>query len=253
MVIFLPWHEEISRRLDTFTLVCYNARVDFMTGMARQMDSQQYQAVVFDMDGVMFDSEPLHIKAWQVVLNELGYDCPYEVVTPCIGIPDSESAMVLQRHFRTALSAEELLARKRAIYPALATAAIAPFPGVVDGLAKLVERVPIALATSCHIPETELLLKCTGLLPFFPVRVTAESVERRKPAPDPFLKAMALIGSAPEYTLAVEDSPTGIAAAKTAGCTVLGIASSHAPEQLAAADYVFATTAAALAWMLERV
>jgi len=217
------------------------------------MVSQQYRAVVFDMDGVMFDSEPLHIKAWQVVLGELGYECPSEIVTPCIGIPDYESAIVLQNHFHTPLSSEELLARKRAIYPEMAAAVIRPFPGVTDGLARLSARVPIALATSCNIPETELLLERTGLLPFFPVRVTAELVEKRKPAPDPFLKAMQLIGSRPEQTLAVEDSPTGITAARAAGCTVLGIASSHTPEQLADAHDIFATTGEALGWMLERV
>lgn len=217
------------------------------------MTSQQFRATVFDMDGVMFDTEPLHIKAWQVVLGELGYECPYELVTPCIGIPDYESAIMLQDHFHTPLPAEELLARKRAIYPEMAAAVVVPFPGVADGLAKLSARVPIVLATSCHIPETELLLERTGLLPFFPVRVTAELVEKRKPAPDPFLKAMQLIGSQPEHTLAVEDSPTGITAARAAGCTVLGIASSHTPAQLADAHHVFPTTAAALAWMLERV
>jgi beta-phosphoglucomutase len=217
------------------------------------MDSRQYRAVVFDMDGVMFDTEPLHIKAWQVVLAELGYECPYEVITPCIGIPDYESAIVIQRHVGTPQSAEVLLARKRAIYPEMAAAVVTPFPGVAEGLAKLRERVPIALATSCHSPETELLLERTGLLQYFPVRVTAELVEQRKPAPDPFLKAMQLIGSRPEHTLAVEDSPTGIAAAKAAGCTVLGIASSHTPEQLVEAHHVFSTTGEALAWMLERV
>jgi HAD superfamily hydrolase (TIGR01509 family) len=217
------------------------------------MGLRQYRAVVFDMDGVLFDTEPLHIKAWQIVLGGLGYACPYEVVTPCIGIPDYESAVVLQRHFQTEFSSEDLLARKRAIYPEMAAAVVAPFPGVAEGLAKLREHVPIALATSCHIPETELLLECAGLLSFFPVRITAESVEKLKPAPDSFLKAMALLGSAPEHTLAVEDSPTGITAANAAGCTVLAIASSHAPAQLADAHHVFPTTAAALAWMLERV
>jgi len=217
------------------------------------MDSRQYRAAVFDMDGVMFDTEPLHIKAWQVVLAELGYECPYEVITPCIGIPDYESAIVIQRHTNTPQSAEELLARKREIYPDMAAAVVAPFPGVAEGLAKLRECVPIALATSCHSPETELLLERAGLLQYFPVRVTAEMVERRKPAPDPFLLAMRLIGSQPEHTLAVEDSTAGIAAGKAAGCTVLGIASSHAPAQLTEAHHVFPTTGEALGWMLERV
>lgn len=214
----------------------------------------QYRAVVFDLDGVIFDTEPLHIRAWQVVMAELGYDVPYEAITPCIGIPDYESAEVIQRYAGATVPHPELLARKRALYPEMAAAEVVPFPGVAEGLRALTARqVPIALATSCQAPETELLLDRTGLLPYLPVRVTAEMVARRKPHPDPFLLAMQLLGSRPGETLAVEDSPTGIAAARAAGCTVLGIASSHEPAQLAEAHYVFGTTGEALAWALERV
>ncbi len=209
----------------------------------------RYGAVVFDMDGVLFDSEPIHIRAWEAVLAELGHALTRAVIEPCIGIPDYESAAVLQRHFGTAESAEALLARKRAIYPAMAAAVVTPFPGVAAGLRRLSARVPLALATSCHVPETELLLARTGLLPYFPVRVTAEMVAHRKPAPDPFLRALALLGADPAATLAVEDSFPGITAARAAGCTVLAIASSHGPEQLSPAHHIFATTAEALGWI----
>jgi HAD superfamily hydrolase (TIGR01509 family) len=214
---------------------------------------QQFQAAVFDMDGVLFDSEPLHIKAWQAVMAALEIELPYAVIARCIGIPDEDTAIFVQRYYGTETPAEVLLAQKRAIYPEMAAAVVTAFPGVGDGLAQLSARVPIALATSCHIPETELLLEHTGLLPYFPLRVTAESVSARKPAPDPFLKAMELLGSRPTHTLAVEDSRAGVAAAKAAGCTVLAIMSSHSADQLAEADHVFPTTADALAWMLEVV
>ena len=217
------------------------------------MAQQQYQAVVFDMDGVMFDSEPLHIKAWQVVMAELGYDLPYEAIATCIGIPDYDSAHFVQRYCGTEISAEELLARKTALYPEMAAAAVTPFPGVAEGLAQLSARVPIALATSCFAYETELLLGRTNLIQFFPIRVTAEMVTQRKPEPEPFQLAMNLIGSVPAHTLAVEDSPAGVMAARAAGCTVLAVTSSHKPAQLAQAHRIFPTTAEAIEWMLGEV
>lgn len=212
--------------------------------------AERFEAVVFDMDGVMFDSEPLHIKAWQTVMAELGYELPYEAVTECIGIPDYDSAFVVQRYCGAKEPAEALLERKRTIYPEMAAAEVRAFPGVLEGLATLSRRLRIALATSCHAPETELLLDSTGLLQYFPIRVTAEMVTARKPAPDPFLLAMKLLGATPEKTLAVEDSPAGITAAHTAGCTVLAIASSYALEQLRLAHHIFPTTADAIGWIL---
>jgi HAD superfamily hydrolase (TIGR01509 family) len=201
------------------------------------------------MDGVLFDSEPLHIRTWQALLGELGLIFPPEWFQRWIGISDRLLAAELRAQHGVALSMEELLARKRAFYYEMTARELRPFPGVAEGLADLRARgVPFAVATSCLRETTEHTLGCTGLLPLCAVVVTADDVARLKPHPDCFLEAAARLGVAPPKCLVLEDSPVGLAAARAAGCRAVGIASSLPAEKLAGAERVFPTTVAALEW-----
>jgi len=209
-------------------------------------------AVIFDMDGVLFDSEPLHIRAWQAGMGPLGFSVEPQWYLRWVGIPDWELAKYLHNEHGLGASDAELLALKREHYLRITAADLRPFAGVEEGLQQLVARgTPVAVATSSNGEFCRHTLTCTGLLGYFPVRVAAEDVTAHKPAPDPFLRAAALLGTPPNACTVIEDSPTGIRAARAAGCRVLAVTSSYPAETLGEADEIFATTALAIQRVLE--
>ena len=206
------------------------------------------------MDGVLVDSEPMHVRAWHQAMGEIARQYPAGWFLPWVGVPDITLAHHLQREHGAWPSPEALLADKRRAYHEITRRELAPFPGVVEGLEWFrAHAVPVAVATSAARTEADVLLELTGLLGYFPVRVTLADVSRPKPAPDPFLKAAELLNVEPASCFIVEDSPTGVAAARAAGAVVLAVATSHAAEKLTAAHHVFPNTAEALAWIRERV
>ncbi|MHB9132593.1 MAG: HAD family hydrolase [Armatimonadota bacterium] len=210
-------------------------------------------AIILDMDGVLFDSEPVHIRAWQLLLAEMGKHFPDAWFHHWIGIADLETAEHLHQECGCAETSLELLLRKRRVFRELAIRDLQPFPGVVEGLTALSGRqVPLAVATSCIHEEAQVILQHTGLLRFFPVLVGFDDVAAAKPAPDPFLHAAELIGREPADCFIIEDSPTGVAGAYASGCTVLGVTTTHTADQLAQAHHIFTSTAEALAWAGER-
>ncbi len=210
-------------------------------------------AVIFDMDGVLFDSEPLHIRAWQAIMAPRGWTFEASWYLRWVGIPDWKFAAYLHGEFGLGATAAELLHLKREHYLAITSAELLPFPGVPEGLHALCARgIPIAVATSSNRENSHHTLNCTGLAGYFPVLVSAEDVAKHKPEPDPFLRAAELLGTPPAQCTVIEDSPTGIRAARAAGCQVLGVTSSHDTANLAAADHIFPTTVEAIDWVLER-
>ncbi len=204
-------------------------------------------AVIFDMDGVLFDSEPLHIRAWQAIMAPKGLSFDTAWFLPWVGIPDWEFAGYLHGEFGLGASPEGLLQEKREHYLRITAAELRPFAGVPERLRQLLARgIPIAVASSSNGENCRHTLRCAGLLDYFPVLVTADDVTRHKPEPEPFLHAAALLRTPPAECTAIEDSPAGIRAARAAGCPVLGITSSHGPDELAEANHIFSTTAEAI-------
>ena len=208
-------------------------------------------AIIFDMDGVLFNSEPLHIRAWQAAIAPLGHSFASEWYLPWIGIPDWQLAEYLQREFAVAASECDLLAQKREHYLRITTTELHAFDGLLEGLRGLSALgIPLAVATSSNREFCRHTLSCTGLLNFFPVCVAAEDVTRHKPAPDPYLRAAELLAVPAGKCTVIEDSPAGVRAARAAGCIVLAVTSSHPADTLHEADHIFPTTAAALQWEL---
>jgi HAD superfamily hydrolase (TIGR01509 family) len=211
--------------------------------------------VVFDLDGVVADSEPLHVRSWIQVLERLGVGLE-QIGEPgpaaWVGVPDVEIVGGLGQRLRIPLSAEELLRRKREAYRALVPEALRAFPGVREELASW-DGVPLAMATATPRREAELMLATLGLSRVFRVLVTRDEVQRTKPAPDCYLLAASGLGLDPARCAAVEDAPYGVQAAREAGMHVLAVTTSYPAERLGQAHRLFLTVPQAIRWLKARV
>jgi HAD superfamily hydrolase (TIGR01509 family) len=204
------------------------------------------RAIIFDMDGVLIDSEALHNAAIAATLAEYGVSLPHSIFAELTGTTD---AMFLEQASRTyfggSVPAATLLASKQRFF--LATEdQVQPIPGALDFLRAVRPQVTAtALVTSALRHNQELAFARFGLASCFDAVVTAEDVTHGKPHPEPYLTAVVRLGVPADECLVIEDSLHGLAAARAAGCRTLGLATSYSVATLAAtgADYVCASYA----------
>jgi HAD superfamily hydrolase (TIGR01509 family) len=212
------------------------------------MQRWRLRALIFDLDGVLADTEPCHVRAWREVLPRYGIHLPEEWFRDWIGVADRELAAHLQARHGPPVAGPQLLAEKRAAHVELLGRCLQPFPGLREAILSL-DTLPRAVATSSARAEALRVLEIVGMETLFPAVVTADDVERLKPAPDLYLAAADRLGVEPGSCLAIEDSPNGIRAARRAGCRVLAIGGSFRPERLRGAHRVFDSTVSALRWV----
>lgn len=199
------------------------------------------RGVIFDLDGLLIDSEPVQLRAWEVYLAGHGHVLHEGLLARMYGrrLIDASAAVVeiLALEVAVATVAEE----RDELFLAMVPGAIMPMPGAVALLLELADRgMPLALATSGHRRYVDLVLETAGVPRVFAVEVTGEMVERGKPAPDTFLVAADLLGLPPGACLVLEDSPNGVRAAKASGACCIGITHHASREELfdAGADLV---------------
>ena len=201
-----------------------------------------FQAIIFDMDGVIVDSEPLHERAFREVLQEIGYGQSHGIDFPAYyGMSD----LVVWRDFmarhRPPQSLEELLARKEEKFTALLQREEPLFDGLPELLEKVSARYSLALASGSRHPTINVVLDLRGLRRLFRVVVSSEDIAHGKPAPDIFLRAAELLNVAAKDCCVIEDSAAGVEAGLAAGMTVIAITNSLSPEKLARATKVVST------------
>ncbi|MCC5846353.1 MAG: HAD family phosphatase [Verrucomicrobia bacterium] len=193
----------------------------------------------------MADTERLHWQAFCEILAPLGASYSWEEYEKnYIGFDDRDAIRTALDRAGVACSPEELTALLKAkaeVFPKLA-AGVAPFPGAVEAVRTSAALGPVALCTGALRSDVEPLLKAFGILDLFAAIVTAEDVARSKPDPACYQMAVQRLGIPAEDCLAVEDTPYGLQAARGAGCQTLGVAQTHAREELAPhADRVIGT------------
>ena len=213
-----------------------------------------FQAIIFDMDGVIVDSEPLHERAFREVFEEIGYGGNH-------GIDFSayygQSDLIVWRDFiarhRPSQSLDELLARKEGKFAALLRREEPIYAGLPELLEKVAARYRLALASGSRHPTINAVLAMRGLRRFFRVVVSSEDVAHGKPAPDIFLRAAELLEVAPDECCVIEDSASGVEAALAAGMTVIAITNSLPAEKLSRATSVVETYAEIEQLLLRRL
>ena len=208
------------------------------------------RAVIFDMDGVLIDSEPVHYKAWKETLESVGIPFERELSDLFIGVPDFKVAQYVAEQYRLSAEEKQLLERKKKIYREMMEKSVKGFPGVVEGLRSL-DSFSLGLATSSCRQEAVMLLDALGIREFFGAIVTSDDVKRPKPMPDTYLHATSLLGIPPEECIAIEDSTHGIRSAASAGLFVLAVETSHDGTMLQQAGAQFKTTKEAIGWILK--
>jgi len=196
-----------------------------------------FAGVVLDMDGTLIDTEPIWLAAKQRIFADHGATFEHADHLAVFGRDDIFTAEYLTRRFGLAEGDRE---RVRRLYMDEVGrrfgGGIALRPGTLELLTALHGRVPLALASNTRRELVEIALAATGLDRFLDAVATSDDAEP-KPAPGIYVEACRRIGIAPADAVALEDSPTGIRAAKAAGLVCIGIPS-EMPEALAEADRV---------------
>jgi HAD superfamily hydrolase (TIGR01509 family) len=199
------------------------------------MTTRDERGVVFDLDGVLIDSEPLHLRAYQDVLAVHGVTLPDAVYySTYLVYSDRE---VLERLLPDPRHTDEAVTAKARRYLELVAAGT---PAFADGLALLAQTGGwrVGLATGSLRREAELALRSLGIRDRFRAVVSIEDCSRGKPDPEPYRRAAAALGLSPADCIAVEDAPGGIQAAKAAGMRCVAVTHTCPASRLAAADLV---------------
>jgi HAD superfamily hydrolase (TIGR01509 family) len=199
-------------------------------------------AVLFDMDGVLVDSERPLLGLLHELLRDAAVDLRPAILRQICGRPAGFLRRLLSGYLAEPERLDALLARYDVAKRELAASgAIRAFPRTVDVLALLRQReLRLAVATSTQAEAAHARLGQNGLAQWFDHVVTGDEVVRGKPEPDIFLLAAERLGVAPAACIVVEDSTAGVAAGRSAGMTVFALATTFPPDELAAAHRVFA-------------
>jgi HAD superfamily hydrolase (TIGR01509 family) len=205
-------------------------------------------ALILDMDGVLADTEPLHVRAWDITLAGIDPATVAHERGQLAGMSSPEIAQELRKIFNLPISVEELVERKRGVFRGLIEPGVTPFAGLHEELARWRQR-PLALATSSARRETSLMLSGLGFDGWFDPVITCDDVTRAKPAPDCYSLAIRRLGQRPEDCVVIEDTLHGIQAARAAGAGVVAVATSALPDRIDGVLGVFGSTVEALQWL----
>ena len=200
------------------------------------------EAVVFDFDGVLANSEPLHLAAYQDVFGSLGVELTRDdYYTNYLGYDDRGVFMKLAISAGWSIDEEriDVLVREKArVFDSAIQRTEVLYPSAAECVRRLAAELPLGIASGALKHEIAMILKRAGLDHHFRFIVAAGDTPHSKPWPDPYLHAAERHGIAPAKCVAIEDSRWGIVSAKAAGLPCVGITTTYPASELAAADRV---------------
>jgi beta-phosphoglucomutase family hydrolase len=180
------------------------------------------RGLVFDCDGTIADTMPLHYEAWVAALREHGADFPEALFYEMAGIPTVRIIEILNEKHGYGMPVQETAGRKESLYESLVPQVI-PIEPVVALVKQFAGRLPMAVATGATRAICSKTLRSLHLLEHFQAIVTADDVAHGKPAPDIFLEAARRLGVDPGHCYAFEDADLGLQSARAAGMVAVDI------------------------------
>jgi beta-phosphoglucomutase len=198
------------------------------------------RAVLFDFDGVLVDTENIHVAAWQRTLTRIGWELSDEAAAPAAEIDDR---IFLAQLFAARKIENPDLDGWIKIKQSLAESMLADDPQIYPGVVPLIQSlrsqgVRLGIVTTTWQRNVTIVLKATGLTDAFEVVIAKEDVAAVKPAPDGYLSAIEYLGLEPADAIAIEDSPTGAESARAAGLRVLAVGHRRPPGDWSGASFL---------------
>lgn len=206
-------------------------------------------AVIFDFDGIIVDTEPIHYRAFQEVLNSLELRYTWEeYLERYIGFDDRDAFREVFRVAGRQLEERvlgDLINRKAAVFEEIVRQGVKPYPGVLNLIKTIAGNIPLALCSGALERDITPILDQLGIQGSFDTVVTADDVKASKPDPESYTLAVQRLASVfpqmkilPQDCLAIEDTPAGIASAIAAGLNVLAVTNSYEAKRLGDAIHV---------------
>jgi beta-phosphoglucomutase len=199
------------------------------------------KGVLFDMDGVLVDSERFIARAAIMMFAELGLSVKQEDFHPFVGTGENRYLGGVAEKYGISVNIPVVKARTYEIFAEIARSNLFPLPGAGEFIARCRNKgLKLALATSADKVKMVVNLTEIGLPPeTFHSIITGEDVANKKPFPDIYIKAAERLGLKPEECLVVEDAVSGIRSGKTAGCRCLAVTTSFGADALHEADWIY--------------
>ena len=205
------------------------------------------EAIVFDFDGVLADSEPAHLAAFTEILADIGVTMtPADYYGRYLGLDDAGAFELAATENRLQLDPGQvagLIERKAQIFDRAIAGGDVLFPGARACVERLAPHYPLGIASGALRHEIEGILAGAGLARFFDFIVASGETLRGKPHPEPYQRAAELHGRAPGACLAIEDSRWGIESARAAGLSCVGITTSYPADALPGAHRIIGSLA----------
>jgi len=195
--------------------------------------------VIFDMDGVLADTGPIHFESWLKMASEINVEFTREFFEETFG---QQSVTITRKLLGNNVNDEELVKRaylKEHYYREMVKDKLEPLPGAIELIETLShKRFKLAVGSSGPPENVKLLLNSLKVKKYFDVIITAAEVSKSKPEPDVFLMGAEKVNVKPENCIVIEDAPVGIEAAKRAGMKSIAITTTHDEKELLIADLI---------------
>ena len=206
------------------------------------MNHNSTKAVIFDLDGVIVDTEPLHKEAWRRVFEDKKFGIEESTLehelTLAIGITDISFLNKLFSRYHIYEDPHTWLTEKREIYYQMLPQRIKPFPGVISLIEELSTKYSLAIASNASRRSIHTVISHLSLRDYFRIIAGRENIHRHKPKPEIFFITAEKLGVEPSACVVIEDSIAGVESAKNARMRCIAVTNSLPSQKLARADLI---------------